>query len=56
METPFIKTIINRQLFDNSESLIINGILDYNPEKIDIISFSKNQEEFEIIDKDLDED
>lgn len=56
MENLFIKTIINPNLFDNSPSLIIDGIFDYNPEKIDLISFTKNQEEFEIIDKDIDED
>lgn len=56
METTFIKNIINRPLFDNSPSLIINGLFDYNPEKIDIVSFTKNQEEFEIIDKDIDEE
>jgi hypothetical protein len=56
MENTFIKTIINRHLFDNSQSLITDGIFDYNPEKIDLISFTKNKEEFEIIDKDIDED
>lgn len=56
MENIFIKNIINRPLFDNSPSLIIDGIFDYNPEKIDLISFTKNQEEFEIIDKEIDED
>lgn len=56
MENTFIKTIINRHLFDNSPSLITDGIFDYNPEKIDLISFTKNKEEFEIIDKDIDED
>jgi hypothetical protein len=56
METFFIKKIINRPLFDNSPSLIINGLFDYNTEKIDIVSFTKNQEEFEIIDKDIDEE
>lgn len=56
MENLFIKTIINRQLFDNSSSLIFDGIFDYNPEKIDIVSFTKNQEEFEIIDKDIDDE
>jgi hypothetical protein len=56
MENLFIKTIINREIFDNTPSLIIEGIFDYNPEKIDLISFTKNQEEFEIIDKDIDED
>jgi len=52
----YIKKIINQSLYDNSVSLITNGIFDYNPDKIDIISFTKNQEEFEIIDKDMDED
>ena len=56
MENLFIKNIINQQLFDNSPSLIIDGIFDYNPEKIDLISFTKNQEEFEIIDKDINEE
>jgi len=56
MENLFIKTIINRELFDNSPSLIIDGIFDYNPEKIDLVSFTKIQEEFEIIDKDIDEE
>ena len=56
MENLFIKTIINHQLFDNSSSLIFDGIFDYNPEKIDIVSFTKNQEEFEIIDKDIDDE
>lgn len=56
MENLFIKNIINQQLFDNSPSLIIDGIFDYNPEKIDLISFTKIQEEFEIIDKDIDEE
>lgn len=56
MENLFIKTIINREIFDNTPSLIIDGIFDYNPEKIDLVSFKKNQEEFEIIDKDIDED
>ena len=56
MENLFIKTIINRQIFDNSSSLIFDGIFDYNPEKIDIVSFTKNQEEFEIIDKDIDDE
>lgn len=52
----YIKKIINQSLYDNTSSLIMNGIFDYNPDKIDIISFMKNQEEFEIIDKDFDED
>lgn len=52
----YIKNIINQSLYENTSSLIINGIFDYNPDKIDIISFTKNQEEFEIIDKDIDED
>jgi hypothetical protein len=56
MENLFIKTIINRKLFDNSSSLNIEGIFDYNPEKIDLVSFIKNQEEFEIIDKEIDEE
>jgi|694.fasta_scaffold00741_7 hypothetical protein len=56
MENLFIKTIINRDIFDNTPSLIIDGIFDYNPEKLDLVSFKKNQEEFEIIDKDIDED
>lgn len=56
MENLFIKTIINREIFDNTPSLIIDGIFDYNPEKIDLVSFKKIQEEFEIIDKDIDED
>lgn len=56
MENLFIKNIINQQLFDNSPSLVIDGIFDYNPEKIDLISFTKIQEEFEIIDKDIDEE
>ena len=56
MENLFIKTIINRELFDNSSSLIFDGIFDYNPEKINIVSFTKNQEEFEIIDKVIDEE
>lgn len=56
MENLFIKNIINRQLFDNSSSLIFDGIFDYNSEKIDIVSFTKNQEEFEIIDKDIDDE
>ena len=56
MENLFIKTILNRQLVDNSSSLIFDGIFDYNPEKIDIVSFTKNQEEFEIIDKDIDDE
>jgi hypothetical protein len=56
MENLFIKTIINREIFNNTPSLIIDGIFNYNPEKIDLISFTKNQEEFEIIDKDIDED
>ena len=56
MENLFIKNIINQQLFDNSPSLIIDGIFDYNPEKIDLISFTKIQEEFEIIDKDIHEE
>ena len=56
MENLFIKNIINQQFFDNSPSLVIDGIFDYNPEKIDLISFTKIQEEFEIIDKDIDEE
>jgi len=52
----YIKNIINQSLYNNTSSLITNGIFDYNPDKIDIISFIKNQEEFEIIDKDFDED
>ena len=56
MENLFIKNIINQQLFDNSPSLIIDDIFDYNPEKIDLISFTKIQEEFEIIDKDINEE
>jgi len=57
METPFIKNIINHQLYDNTSSLIIDGIFDYNPEKIDLITFTiTNNEEFEIIDKDIDEE
>jgi hypothetical protein len=56
METLFIKNIINRPLYDNTPNLIINGLFDYNPDKIDIISFTKPQEEFEIIDKDIDEE
>jgi hypothetical protein len=56
MENLFIKTIINRKLFDNSSSLNIEGIFDYNPEKIDLVSFIKNQEEFEIINKEIDEE
>jgi hypothetical protein len=55
METLFIKTIINRPLFDNTPSLKTDGIFDYNPDKIELVSFT-SQEEFEIIDKDLDED
>lgn len=51
----YIKNIINQSLYNNSSSLITDGIFDYNPDKIDIISFVKNQEEFEIIDKDFDE-
>ena len=35
MENLFIKTIINREIFDNTPSLIIDGIFDYNPETID---------------------
>jgi hypothetical protein len=45
MENLFIKTIINRKLFDNSSSLNIEGIFDYNPEKINLVSFINNQEE-----------
>jgi hypothetical protein len=56
MENLFIKTIINRKLFDNSSSLNIEGIFDYNPEKINLVSFINNQEEFEIIDKEIDEE
>jgi hypothetical protein len=56
MENLFIKTIINRKLFDNSSSLNIEGIFDYNPEKIDLVSFIKNQDEFEIINKEIDEE
>lgn len=52
----YIKKIINQSLYDNASSIIMNGIFDYNPNKINIISFMKNQEEFEIIDKDFDED
>lgn len=52
----YIKKIINQSLYDNVSSLLTNGIFDYNPDKIDIISFMKNQEEFEIIDKNIDED
>lgn len=58
MQNLFIKEIINIQLFNNSPSLNINGLFNYNIEKIDLISFNTNntQEEFEIIDKEIDEE
>jgi len=56
METLFIKNIINRPLFDNTPDLNINGLFNYNPEKEELISFTKNCEEFEIIDKDIDDE
>lgn len=56
METLFIKNIINRPLFDNTPDLNINGLFNYNPEKEELISFTKKCEEFEIIDKEIDDE
>jgi len=51
MENLFIKNIINQTLFNNSTYLNINDILNYYPDKINVLSFNNiDKEEFEIID------